>query len=233
MKIKFGAGILEARGKLGGMVFSRNTYGPYARSLAVPVNPSSQRQQQARSNLSSVVERWRATLTDAQRAAWNQYAAAITVVDKLGNAINLTGFNHYCRSNAAILAAGGDVVDTGPTSLSLPGADGMFTCTVDQTNQQISVAFDDSLDWLDEDGGFLSVSMSKPKGEGISFVGGPYRFADAIVGDSTTAPTTPATMAVPFAVATGQIVTCRGRIIRADGRVSAPFLHTTIVVVGS
>lgn len=233
MLVKFGGGVLAASGKLGGQVYARNRYGNYVRSLTKPVNPNSSRQQEARSNLASLVERWRDILTSDQRAAWNVYAAAISWVNQLGESITLSGFNHYVRSNAALLAAGGAVVDDGPTELTLPAADPVFACEADETGQEITVTYDDTLPWCDLDNAFMTVYMSIPKGEGVAFVGGPFRQAGAIAGSSVSPPTSTGTIAVPFPVATGHVIVCKGRILLPDGRVSQFFQHTSSVVAGS
>ena len=227
--IRFGGGVADARGSVGGQVFSKNRYGNYLRARITPVNPSSDRQQEVRNNLASLVERWSAVLTAAQRAAWNTYAANVPWVNKLGESIYLTGYNMYIRSNIAILQVGGTIVDAGPTTLSLPSTDPTFAVTASESTQLVSVAGDDTMDWLDEDGGWLSVSCSLPRSAGREYVQGPFRWMDAVEGDSVTPPTLPATMTAPFTIAEDQVITCQARIIRADGRVSTPFLDTVAV----
>ena len=223
MLVKFGGGILDARGSVGGNVYSRNRYGNYVRSRTAPVNPSSARQQLVRSIMSSLVSHWSETLTAAQRTAWATYADSINMVNKLGESITLSAFNHYIRSNMAILNVGGTRVDAGPTTLSLPAADPALACAATADDQKLAITFDDTLDWCDEDDAYLSVLMSMPKGAGVEFIGGPYQYAGKIEGDSVTAPTSPVELDCPFTVGTGQVIEVQARIIRADGRVSAPF----------
>ena len=230
--IKFGGGILEMRGSIGGNVFSRNRYGSYVRQRTTPVNPNSARQQAVRNYLTSLVEHWRATLTQNQRDAWAVYADAISVANSLGEQIKLSGYNHYIRSNSAILNVGGTRVDEAPVDLTLPGGDGLFAVAGDATAQEIDITFDDDLTWVDESGGYLSILMSMPKGEGITFNGGPYRYAGVIAGDDTTPPTTPEGLSAPFPIAEDHKIECIGRIIRADGRVSAPFRDKGTVAAG-
>ncbi|MCK5607161.1 hypothetical protein KAR91_35080 [Candidatus Pacearchaeota archaeon] len=150
-------------------------------------------------------------------------------MNRLGETIQLTGFNHYTRSANAILAAGGTIVDAGPALLTLPGGDSAFAVAVDEAGQEISVTFDDTLDWLDENGGHMLVAMGTPQNASRNFFGGPYRIAGTIDGDSVTPPTTPSVLPVPYAVQEGQKVWCRARIIRADGRVSQFFRGTAVV----
>jgi hypothetical protein len=227
--IKYGGGVTEMSGKMGGNVFSRNRYGAYVRKLTTPVNPASDRQVIARARVSSMADRWNNTLTEAQRVSWNVYAAAVSVLNRLGDSIYLTGFNHYIRSNCAILACGGTIVDDGPAILLLPGQDPAFAVTASAATQLVSVAFDDALDWLDEDGGYMSVQMGTPKLTSVNFFAGPWRFMDAIEGDSVTPPTTPTTMTAPWTITEDQKIWCQARIIRADGRISNFFRDSTPV----
>jgi len=226
-----GIGISEARGSQGGTTASRNRFGQYLRQRSKPVNPNSSRQVAVRGQFQSLANRWVSTLTQAQRDAWDQYGENVTWQNALGLAIKLTGYNHYQRSNVAILQAGGSVVDDGPTLYNLPEADPTFNATISEATQEISVTFDDSLEWANEDGGYMLISMSQPKSGSRKYIGGPYRVAGSIAGNSSSPPTSPQTIAVPFAVAEGQNVEVLARIIRADGRVSTPF--RVVVAVGA
>lgn len=182
-----------------------------------------------RAIIASVASAWSAVLTTAQRAAWEVYAATIVVSNKLGEQINLTGFNQFVRTNSFNLQNGGTRVDDGPVILTLPGADPTFAATIDESNQQLSVVFDDTLDWVDQDGGVMGVYMSQPQSAGTTFIQGPWRLAGTIVGSSTTAPTSPETIAVPFTVGEGQVVAARHRIMEEDGRLSNLFLSQSLV----
>lgn len=223
MLIQYGAGVLDARGSIGGQTFSRNRYGAYARARTTPVNPNSSRQVQVRAFISALASAWSATLTAAQRLEWEVYADAISMTNRLGQSIKLTGFNHFVRGNAARLQCGFSQVAAGPTELALPPADATFAVAISEATQLITVTFDDTADWCDEDDAAMSIAMSSPRGGGVSYLNGPFRFADSIDGDSVTPPSTGDTVAVPFPVAEGQVVAVRARIMRADGRLSSPF----------
>lgn len=229
MLVKFGGGILDASGKLGGNVFARNRYGSYVRGLVGPINPNSERQQAIRSKMQSAVEAWRATLTAAERAAWEVYAAAVNWTNRLGETIHLSGYNHFIRSAVSLLQCSAAIITDGPTELTLPEADETMAATISEATQLISVAFDTGLDWVGEDDAYLSVSMSIPNGEGRTFLKQQLRWAGLVAGDSGTPPTSPQTIACPFPVAEGQKVYVEAKIIRADGRVSAPFRDTTAI----
>lgn len=227
--IKFGGGITEMRGSMGGNVYSRNRYGAYMRARTVPVNPNSVLQQAVRSALAQLTVRWSATLTPAQRTAWNSYGANVVMSNKLGEAMNLSGFNHYLRSNIARLQAGATVIDAGPAIFEIPEADPTFAITASEATQQISFTFDNTLAWANEDDGHLIKFQGQPQNFQRNFFGGPWNLLGTIDGDAVTAPTSPDAEAVSFTIAEGQRQWCYGRISRADGRLSQPFRADVLV----
>jgi len=180
-----------------------------------------------------LANRWSAVLTAANRAAWELYAANVPMKNRLGDTINLTGFNHYIRSNIARLSAAAAVVDAGPTIFSLPEKDPTIVNTITQASQLHSLAIDVNHDWVDEDEGFLAVSMGKPQIATKNFFNGPFLFNFKIDGDSVTPPTSPQTGAVAYVVTTAQKVWIQCRISREDGRLSEPFGVSTIVTAGA
>jgi len=221
--VKFGGGVAQISGKVGGTVFAKTRFGHVARNFSTPVNPQSSRQGVARARVADLASAWNEVLTQAQRNAWDQYGANVPMLNRLGETIYLTGFNHYLRSNCAIRAAGGVDVDAAPGVYTLPSVDDSLSVSISEATQLLSVAFDDSRDWLGEDGGHMLIAMGLPKNNSVKFFGGPYRVAGSIDGDSTTPPTTPTTIAVPFGVVENQKVWIQARILRADGRVSSFF----------
>jgi hypothetical protein len=228
--VKFGIGVSKISGKIGGSVFASNRYGSYIRNWANPVNPSSNRQQAVRSTMAALVQDWKDTLTDSQRYQWEVYAANIVMKNRLGEDIYLSGFNHFVRANMAIINAELDQVNGGPGILSLPATDPSMTSAIASGAQQVSIAFNDGLDWVDEAGGAMLIYLGKPVSAGKSFFAGPWRYAGAILGDAAAAPTSPVTMATPFAVQAGQKIWTKARIVRADGRLTEYFQPSTALV---
>jgi len=229
MKINMGLLALGASGSIGGMTASRNRYGFYLRARTPPVNPNTSRQMQARAIFAAVANGWSASATQAQRDAWQVYADAIVWKGALGLDCKLTGFAHFLRSGTSITHCQGAAVLDAPVILTLPETDPTFACVVDEAGQELSITFDNSLPWANETGGYMLVSMSSPKGVGREFIGGPFRKAGNIAGVTGTPPTSPAVLDCPFPVAELQKVDCIASIIRADGRVSQPFQHTSSV----
>lgn len=231
MLVKFGGGIVGASGSVAGNTYSRNRFGAYVRARTKPVNPQSPRQTVARARVSFLAEEWSDTLTAPQRLAWETYAAAIGWTNRLGEVVHLTGFNHYVRSNAMILAVGGTPVADGPTVLSLPNQDPTVSVALSAASG-VTVTFDDSLDWVDESAGFLAVDLGQPQLLTRNFFAGPYRFDAAVQGDDTTPPTTPdgPTASSTWTLIAGQKVWTRFAIIREDGRATNKFGATPVIV---
>lgn len=219
--VKYGGGIVQASGSIAGNVHARNRFGNYIRARTKPVNPSSPRQSAARIAITFLAEQWRESpMDDAKRAQWETYADAINWQNALGEVIHLTGFQHFMRSNARLLACGLDIVTDGPTILSLPGADTAFAVAFNATTKKITVTFDDTAEWCDEAGGALQIHQGLPQNPTRNFFGGPWRFADSIDGDVTTPPTTPTDIDPSFVLVAGQKIWARASLIRADGRCS-------------
>jgi len=165
-------------------------------------------------------------LTVAQRAAWGVFASNVPATNKLGEVINLSGYNQFVKSNTVAANAGLAAILGAPTVFTLPGADPTFAVVASEAGQTLACTFDDTRDWLDEDGGALIVEMGIPQNDSIGFFDGPWRHAGVIEGDGVTPPTTGDTVAVPFAITAGQKIFARAKIIRADGRVSGWFRST-------
>jgi hypothetical protein len=219
----------EMRGSLNGVTASRNRSGQYFRVRAVPVNPNSPRQMAARLSFAARADEWSDILTQVQRDAWNLYADNVTVKNKLGEDILLSGSNMYLRTNTSRVATGLPVVSDAPTLFTLGSPDTLFDGSISEATQLISVAFNVLSAWVGEDDAGMLVYMSIPQSPGREFLSPQNRVAGAILGDSGTPPTSPETIAVPFAVAEGQKVIVSHRVLRADGRVSEVFRDTVVV----
>jgi len=222
--IKFGGGIVDMRGSIAGTVHAKNRFGSYIRPRTKPVNPKSSRQTAIRTILMFLAEQWRESpMTDAIRGAWQTYADSVSWNNKLGEQVTLTGFNMFIMCNAARITAGGDLITAAPETLGLPPGDPAFAVAGSAASQELSVTFDPLFDWAIIDDGLMSVYMGRPQSASRNFFGGPWRFADAIEGDTALPPTSPATMTAPFTLVEGQKIWCQARIQEADCRVSTPF----------
>jgi len=124
-------------GSIAGQTASRNRYGQYVRTRAVPVNPNSVPQTVARARLGAQAAAYR-TLTDAQRAGWDSLGLMMTRTDSLGQQYDLTGAQAYASVNSLNAAAGNAVVADAP-ALTTPGT--LLTAVLTLTAAAMSVAY--------------------------------------------------------------------------------------------
>jgi len=221
--VKFGGGVTQMSGSIGGTTFARNRSGNYARSRTKPVNPNTSGQQTARNAMADLTTRWSSTLTTAQRTAWNLYGSSVLMTNRLGENINLTGFNHYVRSNSIALQQGETLVDDGPTIFELPQADGTLAVAGSEASQELTITYDDTVPWANEDDGHLFVFQGTPQNGQRNFFNGPWRFLATEDGLLATPPTSPLVAPAVFVITESQRVWIYARIWRADGRLSQPF----------
>lgn len=124
-------------GSYQGITGSRNRFGQYYRTRAIPVNPNSTAQSNARSRLAQMAEVWD-TLTDVARAGWSSLGNSMTRTDSLGQSYTLTGLQAYVSVNCLNLANGNARVDAAP-ALATPAA--LTTATITLTNAAFSIAY--------------------------------------------------------------------------------------------
>lgn len=121
MKAKFGSIVVDARGKIGGHVASKNRSGNYFRTKTTPVNPRSVAQQAARALLTTFSQGFRG-LSSAQRAAWNNAVALFAKSDIFGDLRNPSGANLYTKLNTNLGIVGIAPITSPPQSLEVATA---------------------------------------------------------------------------------------------------------------
>lgn len=221
--VKFGGGIVAMSGSIAGNTFARNRSGAYARARTKPVNPNTANQQRARNSIAQLSERWFSVVTTAQRLAWGVYAANVNMMNKLGEVMKLSGFNHFVRSNAILLQQGLTLVDAAPVIMSLPEKDPVLSIEASEATQLITVTFDDTLDWAGSDDAYMQILSGLPQQGSRLFFGGPFRFAAMLDGDTASAITSPQTVVPAHAIAEGNALWIEARILLPDGRLSEKF----------
>src|SRR5438876_743295 len=85
-------------GSVAGGVSSRNRFGQYRRTRAIPVQPRSGSVMAQRASLADLSAAWRG-LSDAQRLAWRALADSVPLHNSLGATITLTGHQMFVRVN--------------------------------------------------------------------------------------------------------------------------------------
>lgn len=219
--------ILEsASGSIGGITASRNRGGPYMRGRAVPTNPNTPQQQAVKSAAAQLASLWRNTLTEAQRTAWDLYSENVPLPNSLGQNRVVGGLAMYIRSNVSRIASGvaGLIrVDDAPIIFNLGDVGPLTVESATAATDIVSMAFTDTDEWVDEDAAALLVYTGRAQNPSINYFKGPYRFAGAVEGDSTTPPTTPAAITAAFNIDVDNRTFVFARVSRADGRLSTPF----------
>lgn len=124
-------------GSVAGVTSSRNRFGQYRRTRAIPVNPNSTFQGTVRNRLSTQAQAWR-SLTAAQRQGWNDLANGITRTNSLGSSYNMTGFMCFCSCNANLVAAGAAALSAAP---AVTAPVGLLTATITLTAAAFSIAY--------------------------------------------------------------------------------------------
>lgn len=167
-KIKFGMMMTDARGKLGGQVFSKNRGGAYIRTKVTPSNPQTQAQAQVRSNLATLSSGWN-SLTAQQIAQWNGAVNDWTSTDVFGDIKKPTGKNLYVKLNVNLLNSGQPTFANPPAKLDLPA---LVDIDVDVTT---------ATDTLEIDGlpvfaeGKYQIEACAPVPIGVNFVKNKFR----------------------------------------------------------
>jgi len=222
--VRFGGGVIQISGSIAGVVHARNRFGNYIRPRTKPVNPHSSRQEAARTILSYLAEYWHSDLTAVQRGLWDTYAAAVSMKNRLGESINLTGFNHFIRSNAAQMAIGEAVIAAAPTTLSLPEKDTDLVVSEEDIAAQTFTFTCNTTGWVpngDPKFGIL-IYQGVPKLQSHKYFNGPWRLMDFI--DATEGAAGSGTLAAAFSFALAQKVWFSARIITVSGRLSESYI---------
>ena len=204
----------QASGSVGGVTYSHNRAGLYTRARSVPTNPNTARQQEVRANFATAVGLWD-QLTLPQQLAWDAYAAAVPVLNKLGDAIFLTGRARYIQSVSFLLAVGEDAVADAPIFYTQPAVTAI-TASFSEAVGDVSIGFNTGDSWNAATTGGLAIFISNAQSKNRFYYKGPYLFA-GILNQEIASPVT-FTPVDPFFE--GQKGFVRARAVLADGRLS-------------
>lgn len=165
-KIKFGMFMTDARGKIGGQVFSKNRGGAYVRTKVTPANGQTARQSFVRQLLGAISQSW-SGLTQSARDSFDGAVAQWSKTDIFGDIRNPTGKNLFTRLNINLVNSGQPEILLAPDKVEMP----FLTAT--------AVALDvDGMhiqDIINTPGAVLVVSATAPQSAGTKFFRGKYR----------------------------------------------------------
>jgi hypothetical protein len=180
--IRFGGGVVDARGSHAGNTFSRNGAGATLKARVAGVNPKSHRQSLARARLHTLANAWGNSLSFGNRTSWRSYAIANPVTNKFGNLVALSGQQMFIRLNGTLMAAGFDPQFNPPAPSGIGSPVTASLIPVHGTGGSVSAAFIKTGTNVDE---LAYVYMSGTYGNGRSFMGSGFRFLAATVADGT------------------------------------------------
>lgn len=203
-------------GSIAGQTASRNRYGQYMRTRAIPVNPNTAFQQSIRASFGTASAAWR-SLTEAEQLAWQTYAQAHPHTDSLGQQIILTGAQMFIGINNRLAAVDlAQVVDV-PAD---PAPDPLLTMVITATAPAtISIAFTPTPVPASTTFQFFA---SAPLSPGVSYPG-QFKQIDRL----SAAGTSPLAIGALYVArwgnfAVGQRIYFRAVAVRTDGAYSAP-----------
>ncbi|MGH3481033.1 MAG: hypothetical protein ACRDQD_29940 [Nocardioidaceae bacterium] len=225
-------------GSIGGWTASHNKGGAYFRRRSVPTNPATEAQNEVRAIFGSLAQQWTSLLTPSQRAAWNTYASNVSWTDVLGQTIQLSGLNHYIRSNTprvqadSVIGASSPRIDTAPVLFELGVTPQLLSSSIAHVTGPpetvvLSAAWTNGAAYTTGNE-IIFIFVSPPQNPSIKFYKGPYYLMVADVADTSP-------LAVPLfssaavnryearfgPIETGQAVFIAARVSMDDGRLSS------------
>ena len=226
--VTFGGGVTAISGRIGGNVFSKTGS---VRAGTIPTNPNTAPQQEVRGLIALLSNVWINTLTQAQRDAWATYAANVTVPNRLGAQIQISGIAHYIRSNVARLQAlpsGSPVqsrVDAAPVIFDIGGIP--VLSGLDASVAAGVIAFEFSLDEAPAAGDRIMIYLSREQNPTVNYFRGPFQLTNRLIGNALQ----PMEANPRDNILTlGNKIFMRAVYSRTDGRMSGAGLAETIVV---
>jgi hypothetical protein len=119
----------DMRGKIGGIAWSKNKSGNFARRTNVPSDPKSSRQMHGRLSMAFVAQNWRG-ISRADMTTWNHLATLYPRVDKLGKTFYLSGFSLFMLLNLNLIFQNRPIITTAP-DISTNNVDPLAGVSVD------------------------------------------------------------------------------------------------------
>lgn len=138
MKIKWGALVVDGRGKLGGHVAAQNKGGSYLRTKVTPSNPQTTAQTAVRNLFGSISAGWSA-LTASQRAAWNNAVDDWKKTNIFGDLKLPSGKALYQRLNQQAQLVNYPALTTPPAKADIPPSN-VISVTIDTTAETITTS---------------------------------------------------------------------------------------------
>ena len=224
-KIKFGMMMTDARGKLGGQVFSKNRAGAYVRTKVTPVNGRTVAQMFNRNILGSLSAGWNG-LTQSQINAWNEAVSDWQKTDVFGDLKKPTGKNLYTSLNKNLLQSAQSPITVPAEKMEIP----IITATgvvVDETASTLTLT---GLASVPADV-VLQIRATEAIPTGVAYIKNRLR----VISNVATGAITPATLFTAYeakfgAVTVGQKIGFELKYIGDNGQAGVPITFFAVAV---
>jgi len=120
--IIYGGGVSAIRGSIGGITYSKNANGAYAKAKSQPANRNSDSQQDNRNTFGAVARKWK-DLTDSQQKSFIDQVKSFPYIDRNGQSSFYTGFQLFVKVNSQLNLLGLPGVSNMQPPVSLPATE--------------------------------------------------------------------------------------------------------------
>ena len=175
-KCKFGMMMTDARGKLGGQVFTKNRSGAIIRTKVTPSNARTERQMFIRNALATISALW-STLSQIQRDSFDGAVEQWQGTNIFGDIVNPTGKTLFTKLNLNLKNSLQAQILTAPVKAILPA---FGVSVVENDGGDIT-----ALVTGNAVGFKIVVSATAPQSKGTAFYKGKYRQIGVIAGSAT------------------------------------------------
>lgn len=224
MKAKFGAIVVDGRGKAGGHVFTKNRQGSAMRTKVTPINRRTNSQQLAKVTFSDISDNWK-SLTQAQRDSWDNASQDVSRRTIFGDSYHPTGKNLYMIINQGLTLAGSPTVDDVPATTPATALTALGVASNTDAAQTLSFAPSPvPADMI------VIVQATRPLSAGSNAPSGKFRDFTTIAAAGTTPANTFAAYVAKFGTpVTGKKIFFRAYVINAlTGQRSLPLQASSI-----
>jgi hypothetical protein len=224
--VKFGGGVAGMSGKVGGTIFTRNTYGAIARNWSKPVFKATTAQLAVNAAFGAMSQLWR-TLTASQRTGWDSLASTVSFVNRIGENIFLSGQAMFNKLNQNLLSAGQLSIDDAPAYV-IPASLTSVGSNIQITGDRFDVAFNPSPVPADV---IMQIWATPQLSPGITFVKNLYK----LVANVNPAGLQPADIFAEYTALYGDLVLDQNvfvkvRYVDINTGVASPFIQTEGIV---
>ena len=161
----------EMAKSIGGVTFSKNHYGAFARQKVKGIDPHTALQMNQRCYMKYVLNQWSA-ISIAQRAAWEAFAKLYSFQNSIGNAYYLDGQSMFNKLNLTLYLINQPLIEDAPTSSSiivpLPYL-WSVDCNATPGNEEITVTFTPIIPATDKIAIYSSGSVPAGKSKNIKY----------------------------------------------------------------